>query len=251
MSALDKYGKIYIAVCFVVAAIYSFVMGGDYVFIAVDGFVFGLLICLSGYALWNFFSFGLPTDYSFKYKIITLSGTAVLTALFINGAETLAVFAIFPDSFNSFVSTLPVRIFITFLLFVIFRLYYSRAAHGRENIPDSVEPHAEITDRLSVRSGQKIKIIPVETILFVKADGDYISIHTAEGSWLKEQTMKQTEDMLPRETFIRIHRSFIVNLNQISRIERYGEKQLVALANGEKIKISAARYQILRRSLGF
>jgi DNA-binding LytR/AlgR family response regulator len=62
--------------------------------------------------------------------------------------------------------------------------------------------------------------------------------------------MKHTEDMLPPDKFIRIHRSFIVNTNYISRIERYGEHQIVLL-NSEKIKISAARYHSLKQILGF
>ena len=82
------------------------------------------------------------------------------------------------------------------------------------------------------------------------ADGDYISIHTQEGNWLKEQTMKYTEELLPPNKFVRIHRSYIVNVDQISRIERYGERQQVVLHNKEKIKISAARYMVLKQILG-
>ena len=104
-------------------------------------------------------------------------------------------------------------------------------------------------DRITVRSGQNIKLIPIDDIIFIKADGDYISINTANGHWLKEQTMKYTEYTLPADRFLRIHRSYIVNVNHISRIERYGEKQLIVLHNNEKIKISAARYQVLKRVL--
>ena len=105
-------------------------------------------------------------------------------------------------------------------------------------------------DRITVRSGTKIKIIPLDSVIYIQADGDYISIHTPEGKWLKEQTMNYTENMLPPHSFVRIHRSYIVNIHHISRIERYGEKQLIVLHNNEKIKISAARYQLLKQILG-
>ena len=105
-------------------------------------------------------------------------------------------------------------------------------------------------DRITVRSGQKINIIPIDEIIFIKADGDYISINTTKGYWLKEQTMKYTEEMLPANRFLRIHRSYIININHISRIERYGEKHQIVLHNNEKIKVSAARYQVLKQALG-
>jgi DNA-binding LytR/AlgR family response regulator len=150
-----------------------------------------------------------------------------------------------PSSFEHFVATIPVRILITLLTVAIIRLYYLLYSDKKEPLPTAAQP----VDRITVRSGQKIKIIAIDEILYIKADGDYISIRTSEGSWLKEQTMKHTEDMLPPDKFIRIHRSFIVNTNYISRIERYGEHQQVVLHNREKIKISAARYQSLRHIL--
>ena len=116
-------------------------------------------------------------------------------------------------------------------------------------IPERSMSGKASSDRIAVRSGQNIKIIPLVDIIFIKADGDYISINTANGYWLKEQTMKYTEETLPADSFLRIHRSYIVNVNHISRIERYGEKQLIVLHNNEKIKISTARYQILKQAL--
>jgi DNA-binding LytR/AlgR family response regulator len=139
--------------------------------------------------------------------------------------------------------------------------FYQTPVISKKTMPDTTTSSDDTTrppvttnlpsDRITVRSGQKIKIIPIEDIIYIKADGDYISIKASEGNWLKEQTMKYTEDILPTDHFVRIHRSYIVNVNHISRIERYGEKQQVVLHNNEKIKISAARYQTLRQVLGF
>ena len=124
----------------------------------------------------------------------------------------------------------------------------SSVSSFNENIiPEQSKAGKVAIDRITVRSGQNIKIIPIDDIIFIKADGDYISINTANGYWLKEQTMKYTEDTLPTDRFLRIHRSYIVNVNHIRRIERYGEKQLIVLHNNEKIKISSARYQILKQ----
>ena len=290
MSPFNVYRKGFITVCLVTAVIVAFVTGFKHPAFdsMTDGFIHPTLISISDslvYAvllftavlvLWNIFQYAIPTHYTHTYRIIALTAFAIVTCLYINGIETLAIYLCFPASFPSFLSTLPVRLLITALLYIIIYLsflYYEKFEFNRkshENVPiiakndesigDIVEKSdfdgftnatpTSLPDRITVRTGQKIKIIPFSSILFIKADGDYISIRTAEGSWLKEQTMKYTEDRLPIDSFVRIHRSYIVNIHQISRIERYGEQQLIVLYNNEKIKISAARYHALKQILG-
>jgi hypothetical protein len=237
---------------------------------------------LTGFVLWNIFRFAIPMKYPFKYRIIFISVIALATGALMIAIETIVVFLSYPSIVEDFVSTIPVRVFITFLIVLIFYLsslfLYENTEFERNDIQkdsmDSIKitdteksemdhtsshepmnssdsPSAKsVIDRITVRSGQKIIIIPVESILYIKADGDYIMIHTTDGKWLKEQTMKYTEDRLPADTFVRIHRSYIVNVHRISRIERYGEKQLIVLHNNEKIKISPTRYQTLKQVLG-
>lgn len=258
-------------------------------FSVADGLIYGCLLCLTGLILWNVFRFAIPVNYTPKNQPIFLSAFVIATTLLITGIESFALYLSFPDLFRVFAHSIPVRLFISLLIVVIIRLlyisYHNNKLQGgisyqkesqtevlnteisEEKLtgvmstiaesnrisevfqPETIFPKTPL-DRITVRSGQKIRIIPVNEILYIKADGDYISINTAEGSWLKEQTMKHTENMLPSSTFVRIHRSYIVNINHISRIERYGEKQQVILHNNEKIKISAARYQILKQILG-
>ena len=276
MAPLNEYRKSYSLVCFITAILYALVAGSNLPVIIriTDGFVYCAILFSSGYALWNIFRFAIPAHITLPYRIVVISAFAIIACAFMVGVETLAIFLCFPASFASFVLTLPVRIFITFLLFLIAYLlyiYYHEFIEEKQVVPidnfakipmDSSKTNenglpspsngvtSPLIDRITVRNGQKIKIIPIDSIIYIKADGDYISIHTAEGKWLKEQTMKYTEDNLPANSFIRIHRSYIVNVHQISRIERYGEKQLIVLFNNEKIKISAARYQLLKQLLG-
>jgi hypothetical protein len=273
MSAFNAYRKNYITACILTAVIYAFAVGfhQQALFCLVDGCIYGLLIFSAGLILWNIFRFAIPVNYAPIYRIIAIVAFAIVTDLFIIGIETIVIYLFFPKYFDSFLPTLPVRLTITSLLYIITYISYlyheniegNRKAnadnpakeHKDETIIDDFEKSdsektTQISDRIIVRTGQKIKIIPLSTIIYIKADGDYISIRTAEGSWLKEQTMKYTEDRLPIDTFVRIHRSYIVNIHQISRIERYGEQQLIVLYNNEKIKISAARYHALRQILG-
>lgn len=215
-----------------------------------DGVTYGVILFLTGNILWNIFRYAIPLIRESAYQYIILFTLSVLTSVLIVGIESFVFFLFFSDFFIDYAHSIPVRLFISWLLFVIFRLFYTVCMAEETNIPDEASTASmEIIDRITVRNGQRIKIIPVNDIIFLRADGDYVDIYTAEGHWLKEQTMKYTENVLPPDRFIRTHRSYIVNIHHISRIERYGELQLIILSNGEKIKISHARYQVLKQRL--
>ncbi|MGZ8544757.1 MAG: LytR/AlgR family response regulator transcription factor, partial [Flavisolibacter sp.] len=74
--------------------------------------------------------------------------------------------------------------------------------------------HAE---RVVVKTGGRIRIIPVHDIHFLEAADDYVKIHTAEGHYLKNKTMTFFEECLPPDQFVRTHRSYMVNIHQITR----------------------------------
>src|SRR5690606_14301128 len=85
----------------------------------------------------------------------------------------------------------------------------------------AVNKEREYLDRVLVRTGNNIKIIPVSKINYLAADDDYVSIYTEEGSSLKKSTLSYFEKNLNEKEFVRVHRSFIVRINQIIRIEPY------------------------------
>lgn len=249
--------KSYIAVCFATAAIYAFVIGNQSVVYSItDTAIYGSILCLVGIMLWNTFKYAIPKHHNSRYQNLFIFALFLLISASITGIETFGIHLFLPSLLTFHVTTLPVRIFITFLIIVIFRLFYISSQSKEHEIQDKNKTNKtehtdkQTTDRIVVRNGQKIKIIPINDILYIQADGDYISIHTTEGHWLKEQTMKYTEEILSPDLFIRIHRSYIVNISHISRIEKSGERQQLILHNREKIKISAARYQLLKQRLG-
>jgi len=119
-----------------------------------------------------------------------------------------------------------------------------------KSVLQTMEEKPEIIDRIAVRSGSKIHVIPAEEIIYLEADGDYVKIHTKDGSHLKEKTMKYFETHLDGKMFIRIHRSFIANINQIQRLEYYDKENYVAiLKNNIQLKVSSSGYKQLRESL--
>lgn len=249
--------KSYIAVCFATAAIYAFVTGNQSVmYVIADTAIYGSILYLAGVMLWNAFRYAIPKHHNSLYQNLFIFASLLLISTCITGIETFGIYLLLPSLLTFHVTTLPVRIFITFLIIIIFRLFYISCQSKEHEIQDEStifkmkHTDKKTVDRIIVRNGQKIKIIPINDILYIQADGDYISIHTSEGHWLKEQTMKYTEEILPPDIFIRIHRSYIVNISHISRIEKSGERQQLILHNHEKIKISAARYQLLKQRLG-
>ncbi len=105
----------------------------------------------------------------------------------------------------------------------------------------------ESLERIVTRLGSKITVIPVEKITYIEAQDDYVMIYSEMGNHLKEKTMKYFETNLNPKAFVRIHRSYIVNLSQIVGVEPYGkETHLVILRNGAKLKASAEGYKKLR-----
>jgi len=102
-------------------------------------------------------------------------------------------------------------------------------------------------ERVITRLGSKITVIPVDKVLYIEAADDYVMIHSELGDHLKEKTMKYFEAHLPADRFIRIHRSYIVNISVIKSLELYSkDSYLAVLNNGDKLKVSAEGYKRLR-----
>ena len=119
--------------------------------------------------------------------------------------------------------------------------------------PDTCDEEEEIQplERIVAKTGQKIHVIMISEIVYFQAEGDYVRIFTDTGKFLKEDTMKYFQARLPEQEFVRVHRSYLVNITKILRIELYEKQsQQLTLSNGDKIKISVSGYRKLRETLG-
>ena len=107
------------------------------------------------------------------------------------------------------------------------------------------------SQRIVVKNGSKIKIIPVHDVLYLEAADDYVKIYTQEGYFLKNKTMTHFEQALDGQQFVRSHRSYIVNVQQITRIDPYEKDNHVAiLRSGAKVPVSRSGYGKLKEVLG-
>ena len=106
-------------------------------------------------------------------------------------------------------------------------------------------------ERIVVKTGTKVKIIPVQDVQYLMADDDYVSVYTAEGSFLKNKTMNFFEQMLDPRYFVRVHRSYIIAIQQITRLDPYEkDSHLAILKSGAKIPVSKTGYVKLKQVLG-
>jgi len=107
------------------------------------------------------------------------------------------------------------------------------------------------SQRIVVKTGSKIKIIPVHDVFYLEAADDYVKVHTQDGSFLKNKTMSHFEKTLDPQLFVRSHRSYIMNVQQITRIDPYEKDNHVAiLKSGAKVPVSRNGYVKLRTVLG-
>ena len=107
------------------------------------------------------------------------------------------------------------------------------------------------TERLVVRDGAKVHIIPIAKLDYVEAQDDYVVLHSEKKSYLKQQTIASLEAQLDPQRFARIHRSYIVNVDRIVRIEPYTRDSRVAvLRDGAQLPVSRPGYAKLKALLG-
>jgi two-component system, LytTR family, response regulator len=124
--------------------------------------------------------------------------------------------------------------------------------------PSATEPLLETASltpaqnqRIVVKNGAKIKIIPVHEVLYLEAADDYVKIHTSDSYYLKNKTMAHFEKALDTHQFARCHRSYMVNVQHIARIDPYEKDgHLAILKSGARVPVSKTGYVKLRQVLG-
>ena len=114
----------------------------------------------------------------------------------------------------------------------------------------AARPAGQFAERIVVKDGTKVSLIPVAKLDYAEALDDYVSLVSEGRKHLKQQTISGLEMALNPELFVRIHRSYVVNLQRVARIEPYGKDSKVAiLTNGVKLPVSRTGYTRLKKLL--
>jgi two-component system, LytTR family, response regulator len=114
----------------------------------------------------------------------------------------------------------------------------------------AARPPKQFLDRLVVRDGTRVTLIPVAKLDYAEAQDDYVALASEGKKHLKQQTIVSLEACLDPERFVRVHRSYVVNFERVVRIEPYGkDSKLAILADGTRLPVSKAGYARLKSLL--
>ena len=207
----------------------------------------------------------------FRQRLINSLALAIISVsvwVLITYSSSVILFGI--EARDEIIKLLPVTALIGSLLYLIELLFISNRAlnlsleKSNEDIAEmeivnkpveireeeSNEKENGYIERIAIKTGQKIHVILVPDIVYIQSDGDYVQLITEDGKYIKEETMKYFEANLHPQKFVRIHRSYIVNVEKIARIELFEKNsQMLMLKNGHQIKASTTGYKILREVL--
>ncbi len=114
------------------------------------------------------------------------------------------------------------------------------------------ELNIELLRRIVVKNRNNIQIISVQDINYLEAQDDYVMIYTVKGRFLKQRRLKYYEENLDPKNFVRVHRSYIVRIDQISRLEKYEKESFkIILINKSIVPVSKNGYKKLKEALRF
>ncbi len=123
--------------------------------------------------------------------------------------------------------------------------------YSRDNLNQAIETvqkHRGPLERILIRSGTGVQVVPSKEITYLEAQDDFVSIHTQKTSHLKYERLSRLEVLLDSDSFIRVHRSYILNINFLEKIEPYSrDSKLAYLKNGDAVPVSKSGYTKLLR----
>ncbi|MCD7925269.1 MAG: LytTR family transcriptional regulator [Bacteroides sp.] len=230
----------------------------------------------AGLAYWAWYVLGFVNSSIITLSVSGLGVCCIMLSSFFTqwGLETVT-----ETVYTPFAMTFPFRLCCVLLMWSVVLLWYrlQLAAEEREDVDNQLaslqetlieerrkaevnqiesnqekeaEAINESLDRITVKDGTKIHLIELADLLCIQSCGDYVTLITPKGEYIKEQTMKYFETHLPEADFIRIHRSAIVQVKQISRLELFGkESYQLILKNGLRLKVSNSGYRLLKERL--
>jgi two-component system LytT family response regulator len=119
-----------------------------------------------------------------------------------------------------------------------------------DKLLEDVQPLQKDQNRIVIKDGGRIRIIPIKDVIRLEADDDYVKIYTIEGNFMKKKTLNSFEQNLSPDFFVRIHRSHLLNITHLNRVDAYEKNSHIALLkDGSTVPISRSGYQKLKDNL--
>ncbi len=127
-----------------------------------------------------------------------------------------------------------------------------QARQRQSHQPDNLNKLLRQTklDRIVIRDRGQLHFIAIDKITYIEAQDDYILLHHEGRALMKTQTLSDIETQLDSRQFVRIHRSYLINLQQLNRIERINKDSVVAvLQDGKQLPVSRSGYERLKQHI--
>jgi two-component system LytT family response regulator len=131
------------------------------------------------------------------------------------------------------------------------------AAHAEQMVRrGEAQPAAAIArarrplQRIAFRDGASIEVVPVQRIDYIEAHDDYVHVWAKGQRYVKQQTLTELEQLLDPARFVRIHRSYVINVESLQKVEPYAkDSRVVILRDGARIPVSRAGFERLKDML--
>jgi two-component system LytT family response regulator len=131
------------------------------------------------------------------------------------------------------------------------RIGEARSASLAAELQNAVRPAGEYLERVVVKDGARVHVIPAGRLDYAEAQDDYVALRSEGKTWLKQQTIASLEAALHPKRFVRVHRSYLVNIERIARIEPNTKDTWIAvLADGTRIPVSRGGYARFNSLIG-
>jgi two-component system LytT family response regulator len=180
------------------------------------------------------------------FEVLELLGTEV-AVVFVTAYDQYAMRAFEAAAVDYLLKPFDIERFRTALQRVRRRLGETVGPPSASELKNAAQPPGQHAQRIVIKDGTRVHIIAVDQLDYGEAQDDYVALHAGGKTYLKQQTISSLEAALDPARFVRVHRSFLVNLDRVTKIEPYTrDTRLAVLADGSQIPVSRAGYMRLK-----
>lgn len=184
------------------------------------------------------------------FEVLELTGTE-MAVVFVTAYDQYAMKAFDAAAVDYLLKPFDIQRFRTAMERVRSRLKTRQGALSPAQLQSAARAPGEYAHRIVVKDGSKVHIVPVDQLDYAEAQDDYVGLHSAGKCYLKQQTISSLADSLDPDRFVRVHRSFLINLERVRNIEPYTRDiRLAILTTGAQVPVSRAGYVRLKRLMG-
>jgi len=181
------------------------------------------------------------------FEVLELIGSEV-AVVFVTAYDQYATRAFDASAVDYLLKPFDIERFKTALCRVRQRIASKTHANvNASELRQAATPPGQYAQRVVIRDGVHLHVMAVDQLDYAEAQDDYVALHAGGKLHLKQQTISSLEASLDPSRFVRVHRSYLVNLERIAKVEPYTkDTRLAVLAGGSKIPVSRSGYLRLK-----